>query len=248
MYPGDVLLIEAERSGIPTEDDDVDFDAIRFAVAAGVTVVEVAGNGGVDLDQHKNAHGKRVFNRNSPDFRDSGAIIVAAADPRDSLNRAPFSCYGSRIDCFAWGRHVTTCGFGDLDAGHGDRDKTYTAKFNGTSSAAPIVAGAAMILQGMAKANSGHWIPPRLMRTLLSNRRTATPQGPGVAGAIGVMPDLKSIIECNPSLLLGYPKTPCPQNLTRSFPSCPQRYFGLRRGLRICCPQPLGRVFRCFRR
>jgi hypothetical protein len=248
MHPGDVLLIAADRSGIPVEVDDVDFDAIKLAVATGVIVIEAAGNGGVDLDRHKNPLGKLIFNRNSPDYRDSGAIVVGAADPRDSRNRMRFSCYGSRIDCFAWGGYVTTCGFGDLDAGHGDPDKTYTKKFNGTSSAAPIVAGAAMILQGMARANSGQWIPPRLMRTLLANRRTGTPQGPRVTGAIGVMPDLKAIIQANPSLLLGQPKTNYQYVYQCIYTPRPQRFWGARGGLRIVNSQPLGGCFCSFRR
>ena len=45
MDVGDVLLLEVQRSYLPTEVDDADFDAIRLAVAHGIVVVEAAGNG-----------------------------------------------------------------------------------------------------------------------------------------------------------------------------------------------------------
>ena len=55
----------------------------------------------------------------------------------------PFYDYGTRVDCYAWGENVTTL----TDPGyvmHG---------FAGTSAAVPVIAGAAAILQGIAKAN-----------------------------------------------------------------------------------------------
>jgi serine protease len=73
-------------------------------------------------------------------------------------------------------------------------NKAYTDSFNGTSSAAPIIAGAAIIVQGMSKANSGIHIAPDEMRNILSAPGIGTPQSPAVAGHIGVMPDLRAII------------------------------------------------------
>ena len=67
--------------------------------------------------------------------------------------------------------------------------------FNGTSSASPIISGAALIVQGMYKANNGCPLSPLEMRALLSDPATGTAQGGGVPGNIGVMPDLRSIIE-----------------------------------------------------
>lgn len=190
--PPSVLLLEVQRSLLPTEVDPADFDAIRLATALGVTVVEAAGNGGVNLDAYTDPRGIQVFNRRGRGFRDSGAILVGAAWSALPHNRAHFSNYGSRIDCYAWGDRVTTCGYGDL---YGEAfEDYYTSAFSGTSSASPIIAGAAGLLQGLAKQNSGAALPPAQIRALLADPKTGTPQGPDVAGAIGVMPNLKAVL------------------------------------------------------
>lgn len=201
MCTGDVLLLEVCRGKkevqVPTEVDDADFDAISLAVLQGITVVEAAGNLGVNLDAYKSPKdGKLILNRGDRDFRDSGAIMVGAADATCMHDRIGWSSFGSRVDCYGWGRGVITAGLnGDLDYASGDANKQYTSSFNGTSAAAPIIAGAAIIVQGMSKANSGIIISPMQMRAMLSNPATGTPQGPGMPGNIGVMPNLKLIIE-----------------------------------------------------
>ncbi|SCX79381.1 choice-of-anchor D domain-containing protein [Nitrosospira sp. Nsp13] len=192
---GDVLLLEIQKGLLPTETDAADFDAIRLAVALGIVVVEAGGNGSFDLDSYTDGGGNFVLNRGSADFKESGAIVVGAALSPLPHNRANFSNFGSRVDCYAWGENVVTAGYGDLDNGGGDNDKTYTAGFNGTSSASPIISGAALIVQGMNKANNGYSLSPLEMRALLSDSATGTAQGGGVPGNIGVMPDLRSIIE-----------------------------------------------------
>lgn len=194
MSPGDVLLLEVQRSFKPTEIDDADFDAIRLAVALGLIVVEAAGNGNVNLDTLVNAAGDRILNRTDVDFRESGAIMVGAGESVLPHNRSNFSNFGTRIDCYGWGDDITTAGYGDLDPGTGD-NSTYTDTFGGTSGASPMIVGATLILQGMYQATTGGFrISPLQMRGLLSNPATGTPQGGGVAGNIGVMPNLRPII------------------------------------------------------
>jgi serine protease len=193
MDPGDVLLLEVQRFYLPTEVDDADFDAIRLATALGIIVVEASGNGNNDLDLYTNGSGITILNRNSSGFRESGAIMMGASKSALPHDRAWFSNFGSRIDCYGWGEDVVTCGYGDLDPGSGD-ETTYTNTFSGTSSASPIVAGAALILQGMYEATTGTRLSPGQMRSLLANPVTGTPQGPNTAGNIGVMPDLRLII------------------------------------------------------
>jgi hypothetical protein len=190
-----VLLLEIQKSYLPTETDVADFDAIRLAVALGIVVVEAAGNGSTDLDSYTDGSGNFVLNRGSLDFTESGAIMVGAAASSLPHDRKSFSNFGSRVDCYAWGENVTTAGYGDLDNGGGDNNKSYTSTFNGTSSASPIISGAALILQGLYNAVTGNWMSSSRMRDLLSNPATGTPQGGGIAGNIGVMPDLRSIIE-----------------------------------------------------
>jgi hypothetical protein len=198
MEPGDVLLIEAQTFGprvdfVPPEWDQAEFDAISIATAAGIIVVETAGNGGEDLDDP-------VFNGAfDRAVRDSGALIVGAgADlyyPPDQpdLSRLDFSTYGTRVDLQGWGDDVVTTGYGDAFDGGGDPDQYYTDLFSGTSSAAPMVASAAAILQGVQMACGGDPLSPATVRDILVE--TGTPQVAGpFPGNIGPRPDLRAAL------------------------------------------------------
>ncbi len=200
LKKGDVLLIETQRAYLPTEVDPADFDAIRLASALGIIVVEAAGNGGRDLDRYSDARGA-IFNRRSGGFRESGAIMVGAALSALPHNRKLASNYGSRVDCYAWGSDVVTSGYGDLFTGGGP-NQTYTADFSNTSAAAPIIGGAALILQGMyqdatrtTNVPAGRRLAPGQMRAMLADPATGTRQGRRVRGHIGVMPNLRAIVE-----------------------------------------------------
>lgn len=189
---GDVLLLEVQRGRFPTEIDAADFDAIRLASALGVIVVEAAGNGNYDLDRIREPVDGRTFRRGDSRFQDSGAIFVGACLASLPHDRAPFSNFGSRVDCFAWGEGVTTAGYGDLMGD--DVAAYYTNTFSGTSSAAPVIAGAAALVQGLHSAQAQTPLRPRPMRTLLSNPATGVRQGPDVGGHIGIMPDLRRVV------------------------------------------------------
>ena len=192
MEFGDVLLLEVQVGGgpggswVPVETLDAAFDTIRLATALGVVVVEAAGNGGNDLDAFTNAAGERVLDRTSADFRDSGAILVGAATSAAPHTRLAFSNFGNRVDCYAWGHNVETTSSDSSGA-----TDTYTGGFNGTSSASPIVTGAALVVQGVAETNLGYRFAPRQLRELLSDPATGTPS----SDPIGVMPDLRAILE-----------------------------------------------------
>lgn len=192
LQEGSILLLEVQRGLLPTEVNEADFDAIRLASAHGIIVVEAAGNGGFDLDAYTDPVTHRSLRRGAPSFRDSGAILVGAARASLPHERAPFSNYGSRLDCFGWGEAVTTSGYGDL-SGTVDTD-FYTNAFSGTSSASPIIAGAAALVQSLHMNRAGYSLEPRAMRALLSDPETGTRQGPKVPGHIGVMPDLQAIL------------------------------------------------------
>jgi serine protease len=192
LQAGDVLLLEVQRGLRPTEIDAADFDAIRLASALGVIVVEPAGNGGFDLDAYVDPDTGASLRRGGAGFLDSGAVVVGAARSALPHNRAAFSNYGSRLDCFAWGDSVTSCGYGNL-SGKLPTDY-YTNTFSGTSSASPIVAGAAALVQALHVADAGFPLDPRAMRVVLADPATGTRQGSNVGGAIGVMPDLRRIV------------------------------------------------------
>jgi hypothetical protein len=195
MNPGDILLLEAQSSYpgygknyLPVEVYQAPFDAIVAATAAGIIVVEAAGNGGNDLDAFTDSAGKQILNRQSADFRDSGAIMVGAASSAVPHTRMDFSNYGSRIDSFGWGQNVDTCG------GSGAGTTDYTSNFGGTSSASPIVAGAAVLLQSWRQAMGASLFDPATMRSLLSSTTLNTASANPSTDRIGVMPDLKAII------------------------------------------------------
>ena len=95
-----------------------------------------------------------------------------------------------------------TTGYGDLYMAPdrpADSGLWYTGGFNGTSSAAAIVAGAVANLQGIALAQSGVPLPPLQTRTLLV--QTGSPQLGNIAEPIGPRPNLLKAaaqIPCGP--------------------------------------------------
>lgn len=180
---------------MPAEVDPSDFSAFVLATGLGVCVVQAAGNSGFDLDGYEDEQGRRIFRPGDTDFQESGSIIVGAAWSILPHNRAYFSNYGSRVDCYAWGDSVVSAAYGDLDPGDGQPEFWYTSTFSGTSAAAPIIAGAAIWLQCLARSMAGNALSPVEVRALLSDPETGTPQGPEVSGHIGVMPDLCAILE-----------------------------------------------------
>jgi subtilisin family serine protease len=188
LRAGDVLLIELQGVGprgryVPVELWDDNYAAIRAATDRGVVVVEAAGNGGEDLD--RSAYKTKL----SRTGRDSGAIMVGAGGPPrpgfTDRTRLDFSNFGSRVDVQGWGRRVATLDYGDLQAcDDRDRWRHYTGEFSGTSSASPIVAGAAILVE------SAHdrALSPRDVRRLLTE--TGTAQTGDTREHIGPRPDL----------------------------------------------------------
>lgn len=220
--PGDVILIEnqIEVCGLPggcdvacgpLEWDEAVFHVIETAVANGITVVETAGNGGVNLDQPACGH---KFDRT---VQDSGAILVGAGGSPGDLDRQRlwYSCYGDRVDVQGWGEHVMTTGIGDFyknpRAPH-DRNFFYTDNFGGTSGAGPIVAGAAINLQGIAKNRFGMPLNPFQIRELLV--QTGSPQLGNIAEHIGPRPDLRAAIAVIPTPAPTSTPTPTPTPCT----------------------------------
>jgi serine protease len=204
---GDILLIEAQVRDAadpqlywPVEAEQAIFDSIRLATALGIVVVEAAGNGhettgGEDLADCVES-GKHILDRDpgNPDFRDSGAIMVGAASSLLPHARVQFSNYGARVDCYAWGEWVTTTDTDDDASTTGA--STYHFAFGRTSSAAAIIAGAAVAVQGVANHTPGYGrLAPYPLRALLSDPANGTPSADPAVDRIGVMPDLKEIVD-----------------------------------------------------
>ena len=203
---GDIILLQAQVRGLsagkrlwPVEVHPANFDVIRLATALGVTVIEPAANGSIyfnlcsDLDQFLSG-GKRVLNRSDSDFKDSGAIMVAGASATVPHVRIYNSNYGSRIDCHAWGENVYTAG--NFPNSSNGAINFYTKEFCGTSSAAAIIAGVAISLQSIMETNYNLRLGPTEMRKILGSELYGTASQNGHAiDKIGVMPDLKKIID-----------------------------------------------------
>jgi len=194
LSAGDVILLEQQWQGIPGTGSEAVayvpseylasvYDAIKLATQSGIIVVEAAGNGGVNLDN-------TAYTAPFPDGKaDSGAIIVGAgsggcSSPANS--RLSFSTYGARVNLQGWGQCVTTTGYGSLF--NGGTNARYTAGFNGTSSAAPIVASAAALYSSVfqARAPGGVAPTPQAVRKRLVD--TGTVQGAG--GHVGPLPNV----------------------------------------------------------
>lgn len=191
---GNVILIEVQTTagpfGAPVEIRDDTFVAIRLATALGIIVVEAGGNGSNNLDTFTNGAGLQILNPASADFRDSGAIIVGAASSTVPHTRMSFSSFGARINCYGWGENVDTCTSSTAGA-----TTTYTGTFNGTSSASPIVTGAALAVQGVVQAALGFRLGPIEMRAVLSNVATGTASNNPSVDRIGVLPNLQAILQ-----------------------------------------------------
>ena len=195
---GDVVLLEMQAVGPggdygPAELEQPVWVATRTGVDAGVIVIAAAGNGNQDLD--------------SPPYTsymswgDSGAILVGAGTSSPDHGKLWFSTHGNRVNVQGWGEFVTTLGYGDLDmvGGAQDQNQYYTAEFAGTSSASPMIAAAAAVLQGINEQVNGTRLSPEEMRELLV--QSGRPQGGG-GGNIGPFPDLYAAIH-------GYGACPC---------------------------------------
>lgn len=197
LRSGDILLIEAQTNfegfnGVPVETEPPVFDAIKYAINKGIVVIEAAGNGSVDLDTFTDLSGKKVLNRLDPNFKDSGAILVASASSAIPHQKHWVSSFGSRVDCYSWGENIDTTG--DGWAGNSTNVYTQSPMFGGTSGASAIIAGAAINIQGIAINYSNKVLTPSEMRVVLTNSG-GTPSANPTSDKIGIMPNLKQIID-----------------------------------------------------
>ncbi|SDD10856.1 RCC1 domain-containing protein [Actinokineospora iranica] len=208
--PGDVILAEVALAVVggsqqyPWELNAAVYDQIVLATAAGVTVVEAAGNGGNSLDDPADPRAALIMGR-----PDSGAIVVGAGEPPNIPGTAEcvpgrpaertstaFSTHGQRVNLQAYGKCIATLGGGpemlrDLTPTATDPNKMYWSNMNGTSGASPIVVGAVGAVQSIAQ-QSGPALTPAQVRQLLVS--TGTPQPAADPRHIGPLPNLQAAI------------------------------------------------------
>jgi alpha-tubulin suppressor-like RCC1 family protein len=205
--PGDVIWFEVSLAGGPWEIWGPIYDEVVTATAAGVTVVQPAGNGSLDLD------GTDFWAQMLMARPDSGSIIVGAGEPSSTMpwtdecdpadpHPAPrtvrdFSTYGTRVDVQGWANCIASfggpqTGRNDLTPAETDPNRMYWSNMNGTSGAAPMVVGAVGAVQGILK-QSGAPLSPLEIRSLL--KRTGSPQPATDTRHIGPLPDIRAAID-----------------------------------------------------
>ena len=178
---------------MPMETTLADYNAIKLATGLGIVVVEAAGNGNHNLDDFQQKTSGQFVLRRVGGRDDSGAILVGGSTSNFPYKRAVVfgegSCFGTRVDCFAWAENVMTF---DPFANSG-----YDSTFDGTSSASAIVAGAALLVQGAVQAKTGGRLGPAELRALLADTTPNgnTPSNNPAMDQIGVMPNLKYILQ-----------------------------------------------------
>lgn len=168
---------------VPVEFVQAEFDAIVNAVAAGVTVVEAAGNGAVNLDHSAFA---------STLARESGAILVGATVGGATTTPASFSNFGSRVRLNGWGGSVETTECSPSNGitcifppGTSDRRQAYTSLFSGTSSASPQIVSAVCALQGYSLFSRGSLLSnAELQQRLIASTLQSAPSSVGVRPSI----------------------------------------------------------------
>lgn len=183
---GDVILYEMQTGGqsgnyVPAEYNSVVWNLTKAATDSGIIIVAAAGNGNENLDNSFYT----VYNGRG----DSGAIIVGAGSPDIGHNKMSFSTYGSRVDVQGWGSNVIATGYGSYATFGGDFNQQYTS-FSGTSSATPIVASCAIVLQSYYFGLTGNYMTSIQLRNLLKS--TGIAQGSG--GNIGPIPNMQAAI------------------------------------------------------
>lgn len=195
MSAGDVMSISLQTVSDPAnpwpatgfrplEVRQHDRVAIRLGTRRGKTICLAAGNGSLDLDTVTDEKGKFVLRRGHADFRDSGAIVVGAATETRPHDKVAASNFGSRVDCFAQGQNITTTS---------TNAAKYRDDFRNTSGATPIVAGAAVLLQGMVRARTGSPMTAAQVRSVLAGTRTSVRSRNPATDRIGRMPNMQLI-------------------------------------------------------
>jgi len=186
---GDIILYEMQTGGkdgqyCPAEYDSVIWDLTKAATDSGIIIIAAAGNGNQNLDDPFYA----AYNARG----NSGAIIVGAGSPNTTHSKLSFSTYGNRVDVQGWGSNVLAAGYGSYQKYDNDNNRTYNY-FSGTSSATPVVASAATLIQAYYRQATGQYLSPAAMKNLLIS--TGIPQGGTVVGQkIGPFPNVKNAI------------------------------------------------------
>lgn len=165
------------------------FTIVQVGTSAGVTSICSAGNDAspvVTSPDGESDSGAVIVGACWPGYQVGQLtqdISIPGPFPGSNYCRLNFSNFtdlegnGGQVDVAAWGTGVTTVGYGDLFNGDNapvddplelNKLRSYTAQFNGTSAAAPIIAGWCACVQGFCKQWFGAPLPPGALRAQIS--------------------------------------------------------------------------------
>jgi subtilisin family serine protease len=189
---GDIIIYEMQEDGptssltdfVPAEYNSVIWDLTKAASDAGIVIVAAAGNGNQNLN---GTLYESYMNRGN-----SGAIIVGGGLSNLTHNKISYSTHGARVDVQGWSQNVFACGYGSLIMINGDINQGYV-NFSGTSSATPMVAACAIVLQSYHHSLTGNYLTGPQLRTIL--KETGIPQGNPSAGNIGPFPNMETAVQ-----------------------------------------------------
>ena len=190
---GDIVMLEMQADGpasgsadyVMAEIDIGLWNAVKVGTDAGVITVAAAGNG------NQNLNNSALFGTYHA-RGDSGAIIVGAGSTARA--KLSFSTYGSRVNVQGWGGSVFTTGYGTHATYGSDANQKYASGFNGTSSATPVVASAAALLQSVAIKILGFRLSPAELRSLLASTGRAQTGADASTAPIGPLPELEAAV------------------------------------------------------
>lgn len=189
---GDVIIYEMQEDGptsssidyVPAEYNSVIWDLTKAASDAGIVIVAAAGNGNQNLN---GTLYESYMNRGN-----SGAIIVGGGLSNLTHNKISYSTHGARVDVQGWSQNVFACGYGTLIMIGDDINQGYV-NFSGTSSATPMVAACAIVLQSYHHSLTGNYLTGPQLRTIL--KETGIPQGNPSAGNVGPFPNMETAVQ-----------------------------------------------------
>lgn len=201
--PHEVLLVEEQIQAESTVDgatiaacvwlDPLKRYLLSICIAKGMTVVLPAGNGGRDLATLEAKTFKTALLNAIPGPVTPVPPIVVGAFSPSTLERWGMSNFGAQVTQCAWGSDVYTLKV-EGDPLNGYVPTTYARfDFGGTSAAAAIVAGAAVVTQAMALAIGGQGLHPAQVRDGM--RATGVPTANGMLDQVGMMPLLPKLRE-----------------------------------------------------
>lgn len=186
--PGDIIGIYKQLNVWPADRDEATYLRLRIlSQELDCVVLLLIGNHFSDIRWNG---GRQNY----------GQTTVAGCNPQTGLrlhtnfwslpqgNNNPLD--GSNSVLNSWSANVTTLGYGDLFFPNGDRNRSYTSQYSGSSSATPLVSGVFALVQSALMQRFTYMDGQTLREVVRSTGYTE-----GVPGGIGPRPNAERAIQ-----------------------------------------------------